>query len=91
MNAARGDKIAEVLKNTDNLRKSLKLPTGTKVPNAPVSEPKNSVGQPVQGSGFIKILVYVIAGILSVALILPSESKVYNFILLSLGVKEGLL
>lgn len=70
MNAARGDKIAEVLKNTENLKKSLKLTSGAKAPNAPPPEPKNSVGQPVQGSGFIKILAYVIAGILSVALIL---------------------
>lgn len=70
MNAARGDKIAEVLKNTENLKKSLKLTSAAKAPNAPPPEPKNSVGQPVQGSGFVKILVYVIAGILSVALIL---------------------
>jgi len=70
MNAARGEKIAEVLKNTENLRKSLKLPTTAKTPNAPKAEPKNAVGQPVEGSGFIKIIGYLIAGILSIALIL---------------------
>ena len=70
MNAARGEKIAEVLKNTENLRKSLKLPTTAKTPNAPKGEPKNAVGQPVEGSGFIKIIGYLVAGILLVALIL---------------------
>ena len=55
MNAARGEKIAEVLKNTENLKKSLKLTSGAKAPNAPPPEPKNSVGQPVQGSRLAQV------------------------------------
>jgi hypothetical protein len=68
MNASRADKISEVLKNVTNLGKTLKSATGLKPvigPNAP-----NAIGQPVQGSGFVRILMYVIAGLLLIGIIL---------------------
>ena len=68
MNASRADKISEVLKNVTNLGKSIKTATGIKAANAP--EPANAIGQPVKGSGFVRILMYVIAGILLIGIIL---------------------
>jgi hypothetical protein len=68
MNASRSDKISEVLKNVTNLGKTIKNATGLKpvvTPNAP-----NAIGQPVQGSGFVRILMYVIAGLLLIGIIL---------------------
>ena len=68
MNASRGDKISEVLKSVQNLGKSIKTSTGLNVvkqPNAP-----NVIGQPVQGSGFVRIIMYVLAGILLIGIIL---------------------
>ena len=68
MNASRADKISEVLKNVSNLGKTIKTATGIKPANAP--EPVNAIGQPVKGSGFVRILMYVIAGLLLVGIIL---------------------
>lgn len=68
MNASRADKISEVLKNVSNLGKTIKTATGIKPANAP--EPANAIGQPVKGSGFVRILMYVIAGLLLVGIIL---------------------
>jgi len=68
MNASRADKISEVLKNVTNLGKTLKTATGLKAANAP--EPANAIGQPVKGSGFVRILMYVIAGLLLIGIIL---------------------
>lgn len=68
MNASRANKISEVLKNVTNLGKSIKTATGIKAANAP--EPANAIGQPVKGSGFVRILMYVIAGILLIGIIL---------------------
>ena len=68
MNASRADKISEVLKNVTNLGKTIKTATGLKAavaPNAP-----DAIGQPVQGSGFVRILMYVIAGLLLIGIIL---------------------
>jgi hypothetical protein len=68
MNASRADKISEVLKNVSNLGKTLKSATGLKPvigPNAP-----DAIGQPVQGSGFVRILMYFIAGLLLIGIIL---------------------
>jgi len=68
MNASRADKISEVLKNVTNLGKTLKSATGLKpvvAPNAP-----DAIGQPVQGSGFVRILMYVVAGLLLIGIIL---------------------
>lgn len=68
MNASRADKISEVLKSVQNLGKSIKTSTGfnvAKQPNAP-----NAIGQPVQGSGFVRILMYILAGILLIGIIL---------------------
>jgi len=69
MNASRADKISEVLKNVTNLGKSVKTPSGIK-PSGPAPEAANAIGQPVQGSGFVRILMYVIAGILLIGIIL---------------------
>jgi hypothetical protein len=68
MNASRADKISEVLKNVSNLGKSIKTAAGIKPANAP--EPANAIGQPVKGSGFVRILMYVIAGLLLIGIIL---------------------
>jgi hypothetical protein len=68
MNASRADKISEVLKNVSNLGKTIKTATGIKAANAP--EPANAIGQPVTGSGFIRVLMYVIAGLLLIGIIL---------------------
>lgn len=68
MNASRVDKISEVLKNVQNLGKSIKTASGIKVANAP--EPMNAIGQPVKGSGFVQIAMYVVAGILLIGIIL---------------------
>jgi len=68
MNASRANKISEVLKNVTNLGKSIKTATGLKQaipPNAP-----DAIGQPVQGSGFVRILMYIIAGLLLIGIIL---------------------
>ena len=65
---SRADKISEVLKNVTNLGKTLKSATGLKAavaPNAP-----DAIGQPVQGSGFVRILMYVVAGLLLIGIIL---------------------
>jgi|UniRef100_A0A6C0DLU8 hypothetical protein len=68
MNASRSDKISEVLKNVSNLGKSIKSPFGAKTPSGP--EPANAIGQPVQGSGFVRILMYTVAGLLLIGIIL---------------------
>ena len=68
MNASRADKISEVLKNVRNLGKTIKTASGIKAANVP--EPANAIGQPVQGSGFVRILMYIIAGILLIGIIL---------------------
>ena len=68
MNASRVDKISEVLKNVQNLGKTIKTASGIKVANAP--EPMNAIGQPVKGSGFVQIAMYVVAGILLIGIIL---------------------
>ena len=68
MNASRADRISEVLKNVTNLGKTLKSATGLKPtigPNAP-----DAIGQPVQGSGVVRILMYVVAGLLLIGIIL---------------------
>jgi hypothetical protein len=68
MNASRADKISEVLKNVSNLGKTIKTASGIKnqiAPNAP-----DAIGQPVQGSGFVRILMYIVAGILLIGIIL---------------------
>jgi hypothetical protein len=68
MEQSRANKISEVLKNVSTLGKNLKLPITGQALGIP--EAKNVIGVPVQGSGFVRILMYVIAGILLIALIL---------------------
>ena len=65
MNASRADKISEVLKNVTNLGKTIKTASGIKPINAP-----DAIGQPVQGSGFVRTLMYIVAGILLIGIIL---------------------
>jgi hypothetical protein len=69
MEQSRANKITEVLKNVTTLGKNLKLPAASgQSRNLP--EQKNAIGVPVQGSGFIRILMYFIAGILLIGIIL---------------------
>jgi len=69
MEQSRANKITEVLKNVKTLGKNLKLPVASgQSRNLP--EQKNAIGVPVQGSGFIIILMYFIAGILLIGIIL---------------------
>ena len=69
MNASRADKISEVLKNVTNLGKTIKTASGIKS-NGPPPEAANAIGQPVQGSGFVRILMYIVAGLLLIGIIL---------------------
>ena len=67
MEQSRANLISQVQKNVASLGKTIKAPTifNAKQPNAP-----NAIGQPVQGSGFVRILMYVVAGILLIGIIL---------------------
>lgn len=69
MEQNRANKITEVLKNVATLGKNLKLP-GASGQSRGLPEQKNAIGVPVQGSGFIRILMYFIAGILLIGIIL---------------------
>ena len=69
MEQSRANKISEVLKNVSTLGKSLKMP-GVTGQGIGIPEAKNAIGVPVQGSGFVRILMYVIAGILLIGIIL---------------------
>ena len=65
MEASRANKISEVLKNVQNLGKTIKTATTLKPTNAP-----DVIGKPVGGSGFVQVLMYVIAGLLLFGIIL---------------------
>uniref|UniRef100_A0A6C0AP14 Uncharacterized protein n=1 Tax=viral metagenome TaxID=1070528 RepID=A0A6C0AP14_9ZZZZ len=69
MEQSRANKISEVVKNIGTLGKNLKIP-GAVAASKIVPEPKNAIGVPVQGSGFVRILMYFIAGILLIGIIL---------------------
>lgn len=68
MEQSRANKISEVLKNVATLGKQIKTPVSALASRAP--EVKNAIGVPVQGTGFIRILMYVIAGILLIGILL---------------------
>jgi len=69
MEQSRANKISEVLKNVSTLGKNLKIPGGIAQP-AGLVETKNAIGVPVQGTGFVRILMYILAGILLIGIIL---------------------
>jgi len=64
----RGEKIGQILKNVGNLGKSIKIPS--LVPVQQIQESANAIGVPVTGTGFVRTLMYFIAGILLIGLIL---------------------
>jgi len=68
METNRADKISEVLKSVQKLGKNMKTATGIKIANPENSA--NAIGQPVQGTGFVRILMYIIAGILLIGILL---------------------
>jgi hypothetical protein len=69
MEESRASKVNEILKNVKTLAKNIKLPS-----LAPIIEQKqevaNAIGTPLQGTGFLRIIMYVIAGILLIGIIL---------------------
>ena len=72
MEQSRANKISEVLKNVSTLGKQLKKPGASGQPGQPakIPEVKNAIGVPVEGTGFVRILMYVIAGILLIGIML---------------------
>jgi len=66
MDQSRANKISQVLKNVSTLGKEIRVPTSSKV----VPDAKKEVGVPVEGTGFVRILMYIIAGILLIGIIL---------------------
>jgi len=69
MEQSRANKISEVLKNVSTLGKKIQIP-GSVAATRIIPEAKNAIGVPVEGTGFVRILMYVIAGILLIGLIL---------------------
>jgi hypothetical protein len=70
MDASRANIIAKITDEVKTLGKSLKLNGQKGINVSKIPEPKNAIGQPVQGSGFVRILMYIIAGILLIGIIL---------------------
>jgi len=66
MEQSRSDKISQVLKNVSTLGKQIRVPGSSIV----VPEAKNAIGVPVQGTGFVRILMYIVAGLLLIGIIL---------------------
>jgi len=66
MEQSRSNKISQVLKNVSTLGKQIRVPGASLV----VPEATNAVGVPVEGTGFVRILMYIIAGILLIGIIL---------------------
>lgn len=69
MEEGRANKVTEVLQNIKSLAKNIKLPTLAPV-LAQKEEVANVIGTPIQGSGFLRIIMYFIAGILLIGIIL---------------------
>jgi hypothetical protein len=67
MEQSRANIISEVHKNVANLGKNIKKTTGL---NVKQNNAANAFGTPVAGSGFVRILMYFIAGILALGIIL---------------------
>jgi len=69
MEEARAGRIANIYNSIKSLGKNIKLPGATNVSqNAP--QVRNAIGIPVQGSGFTRIAMYFIAGLLMIGIIL---------------------
>ena len=68
MEEGRAGQVSNIYKNIKSLGNSLKIPSTI----APIVSPQvaNAIGVPVQGSGFVRILMYVIAGLLLIGIIL---------------------
>lgn len=66
MEQSRSNKISQVLKNVSTLGKQIRVPGASLV----VPEASNAIGVPVEGTGFVRILMYIIAGILLIGIIL---------------------
>ena len=72
MNQGRANKISEVLKNVSTLGKQLKIPGSSGQPglSGKLPEVKNIIGLPAEGTGFVRIIMYILAGILLIGIIL---------------------
>jgi len=68
MENERGEKIGQILKNIGNLGKSIKIPS--LIPVQQVQERANAIGVPVTGTGFVRTLMYFIAGLLVIGILL---------------------
>ena len=68
MEEGRAGQVANVYKNIKTLGKNIKIPSTI----APIVSPQvaNTIGVPVEGSGFVRILMYFIAGLLLIGIIL---------------------
>jgi hypothetical protein len=74
MDVNRAERIADVLKSTKSLRESVKKP-GSATTSPTLLQPNiagapNVVPPAVEGTGFIRILMYIIAGLLIIGLVL---------------------
>lgn len=67
MEQGRANMISEVQKNVLNLGQQIKKSTGV---NVKAPEVKNAIGVPIKGSGFVRILMYFLAGLLALGIIL---------------------
>jgi hypothetical protein len=73
MDVSRAERIAEVLKTTKKLSENVQKPATAKIsPKLITSKPEGPAALPpvVEGTGFIRILMYIIAGLLIIGLIL---------------------
>jgi hypothetical protein len=69
MEQNRADKISQVLKNVATLGQQVKVP-GSSAISRLIPESRNAIGIPVQGTGFVRILMYIVAGLLLIGIIL---------------------
>lgn len=69
MEQSRANKISEVLKNVATLGKQIQVP-GSGAASRIIPEQKNAIGVPVQGTGFVRIIMYIIAGMLLIIILL---------------------
>lgn len=72
MDVSRAEKIAEVLKTTAQLGKNIKKPATIIKPSLVLNKPIGEARLPpaVEGSGVLRVMMYVVAGLLLVGLIL---------------------
>jgi hypothetical protein len=71
MDESRAEKVTSVLKNLENVGKSVKKSFKLSIPKAPeVPEMPNAIGVPVKNSWFLRVLMYFIAGLLLIGILL---------------------